>query len=71
MPAEETAEWAKFTSSEFQHRIFNGGHFFLKPLEKEVLAYIASVIFDPARQGAAAYAMNGFVLFDPANAKQA
>ena len=67
VPAEETKEWAKFTSAEFEHRIFPGGHFFLKPLEKEVVAYISSVVLcDPV--GHTAHAMPGFILFDP-NAK--
>ncbi len=67
MPAEETQEWARFTAAEFESRIFPGGHFFLKPLEKEVIAHITSVAFkDPV--GHTAHAMPGFILFDP-NAK--
>lgn len=68
VPAEETKEWAKFTAAEFEYRIFPGGHFFLKPLEKEVIAHISSVVFGKDPVGHTAHAMPGFILFDP-NAK--
>lgn len=64
VPAEETQEWARFTAAEFEAKVFPGGHFFLKPLEKEVIAHISSVVFkDPV--GHTAHAMPGFILFDP------
>jgi surfactin synthase thioesterase subunit len=64
VPEEVTAEWSRFTSAEFESKIFVGGHFFLKPLEKDVLAFISSVIFkDPMGPGATA--LPGFILFDP------
>lgn len=67
VPAEETQEWAKLTAAEFEYRIFPGGHFYLKPLEKEVIAHISTIVFkDPV--GHTAHAMPGFILFDP-NAK--
>lgn len=68
VPAEETKEWAKFTVADFEYRIFPGGHFFLKPLEKEVIAHISSVAFGKDPVGHTAHAMPGFILFDP-NAK--
>jgi surfactin synthase thioesterase subunit len=64
VPQQETAEWARFTAGEFESRIFPGGHFFLKPLEKDVIAYMSSVIFKDVT-GPGAMALPGFILFDP------
>jgi len=64
VPQHETEEWARFTTKEFESRIFPGGHFFLKPLEKEVVAYVSSVIFRDLT-GPGATDLPGFILFDP------
>lgn len=61
VPAEETQEWARYTSGPFDHRVFAGGHFFLKTSHADVTAYIASI----ALTGPPRTASTGLIMYDP------
>jgi surfactin synthase thioesterase subunit len=61
VPAEETQEWGRYTSGPFDHRVFAGGHFFLKTSHADVTAYIASI----ALTGPPRTASTGLIMYDP------
>lgn len=41
---EEISLWQKYTSGKFEYRIFEGGHFFIKQREKEVMHFVKEKI---------------------------
>jgi medium-chain acyl-[acyl-carrier-protein] hydrolase len=61
VPASEMPEWGKFTTGTFSHKIFPGGHFFLKPLQAEVIEHVSSVVFS----GQEEHKMKGLLVWDP------